>query len=78
MSSRHVYRWLYTLFLAVDANFRLTLKDKGLKDIALGPGWAYQVEETRFQNHITSILDQREVTFATPISRQNLLMSYVD
>jgi hypothetical protein len=59
--SSHLYRWLYTLFLAVDANFRLSLKDKGLTDIELGPGWSHQVEETRFQNHVATILDQTEV-----------------
>jgi hypothetical protein len=59
--SSHRYRWLYTLFLAIDANFRLSLKDKGLTDIELGPGWAYQVEETRFQTHVANMLDQKEV-----------------
>jgi hypothetical protein len=39
----------------------MSLKDKGLKDIELGPGWAYHVEETRYQNHIATILDQKEV-----------------
>jgi hypothetical protein len=74
----HLHRWLYTLFLAVDANFRLSLKDKGLKDVELGPGWAYQVEETRFQNHIANILDQQEVPRIIALCRQNLLMFYID
>jgi len=61
LKSDYLFRWLYTLFLAFDANFRLSLKDKGFNDIELGPGWAYQVEETQYQNHVATILDQQEV-----------------
>ncbi|THH18836.1 hypothetical protein EUX98_g8889 [Antrodiella citrinella] len=45
-------RWLYTLFLMVDANFKLKLKDRGIQDIELAPGWAYYVNESKFQAHI--------------------------
>lgn len=47
--------------MAIDANFRLGLKDKGLRDVELAPGWAYFVEETRFQHHVKTHLDQKEV-----------------
>lgn len=55
------YRWLYTLFLAVDVNFRSGLKDKGIHDPELAPGWAYFVEESRYQAHLKNHLDQEEV-----------------
>jgi hypothetical protein len=54
-------RWLYTLFLAMDANYRCGLKDKGLQDIWLAPGWAYFVEQQCYMSHISNYLDQQEV-----------------
>lgn len=55
-------RWLYTLFLAVDANYRLGLKDKKLRDVWLAAGGAYYVEQTRFLDHVQNYLDQEEVS----------------
>jgi hypothetical protein len=51
-----------TQFLSVDANFKCGLKDKGLRDIELAPGWAYMVEEGHFQAHIANYYDQQEVS----------------
>ena len=47
-------RWLYTLFLMVDANFKLLLKDKGIEDIELAPGWAYFVNDEKYQAHLNA------------------------
>ncbi|TDL13597.1 hypothetical protein BD410DRAFT_735152, partial [Rickenella mellea] len=41
--------WIYTLMVSVDANFRLKLKDRGIKDPELGSGWAYFVEKNKYQ-----------------------------
>ncbi len=38
--------------LSLDANFRLKCKDRGIKDVRLGNGYAYLVEEERFKSHI--------------------------
>ena len=46
------HSWLYTLFLMIDANFRLKLKDRGINDTFLGPGWAYIVEDSKFKEHL--------------------------
>jgi hypothetical protein len=54
-------RFLYTLFLAVDANFKLKCKDRGIHDPELAPGWASFVEEGRYQEHIAQYVDQPEV-----------------
>lgn len=54
-------RFLYTLFLAVDANFKLKGKDRGIDDLELAPGWASFVEEVRYQEHIVQYVDQAEV-----------------
>lgn len=54
-------RWLYTQFLAVDANFKLKLKDRGFQDIELAPGWAYFVEEESYQDAVNKLRDETEV-----------------
>lgn len=56
-----IVRFLYTLFLAVDANFKLKGKARGLKDIELMPGWAFCVEETAYQKHLLDYVDEPEV-----------------
>ncbi|KAG6808040.1 hypothetical protein H0H92_005612 [Tricholoma furcatifolium] len=55
-----IIRWLYTLFLAIDANFKLRLKNRGLSDTELAPGWAYYVEDSAYQNHLKNYIDQPE------------------
>jgi hypothetical protein len=52
---------MYTLFLAVDANFKLKRKNCGISDPELAPGWASFVEEGGYQNHISNYVDQPEV-----------------
>ena len=47
------FRWLYSLFLAVDANFRLKLKNRKIKDLEIGSGWAYFVENVQYLQHIS-------------------------
>ncbi|PIL29361.1 hypothetical protein GSI_09412 [Ganoderma sinense ZZ0214-1] len=54
-------KWLYTLFLMMDANFRARCKDRGFDDIELAPGWAYYVEEKTYQAHILSRANEKEV-----------------
>ena len=60
--SSNLFRWLYSLFLALDANFRLKLKDRNINDPELGSGWAYFVENQRYINHISQATDDTEVT----------------
>jgi hypothetical protein len=55
------YRYLYTQFLAIDANFKLRLKERGINDPELSPGWAYFVQEEGYQNFIKDHVDQPEV-----------------
>lgn len=56
------FRWLYTYFLAVDANFRLKLKNRGINDPEIGSGWSYFVESKQFNKHVSqTTLDEPEV-----------------
>ncbi|KDQ54200.1 hypothetical protein JAAARDRAFT_60933 [Jaapia argillacea MUCL 33604] len=44
--------WLFTLYLAINANFRQKSKDCSVIDVELTPGWAYFVEENGYQQHL--------------------------
>ncbi|KIL68676.1 hypothetical protein M378DRAFT_184632 [Amanita muscaria Koide BX008] len=54
-------RFLYTLFLAVDANFKLKQKSRGILDPELYPGWAYFINEGPYQDFINDYTDQPEI-----------------
>ncbi|KAJ7257694.1 hypothetical protein C8J57DRAFT_1436922 [Mycena rebaudengoi] len=53
-------RFLYALFLAMDANFRLKRKDVSSeeKDPGLGPGWAFFCEVKAYMDHVKQHWDQ--------------------
>lgn len=57
-------RWLHSLFIAIDANFRLKLKTRGIKDPELGSGLAYFVNTTKFGAHLKSHVDEDEVSIS--------------
>jgi hypothetical protein len=53
------FRWLYALFIAIDANFRLTRKavSNDKTDPGLGSGWAYFVEEKPYKDHLATFVN---------------------
>ena len=54
--------WLYTLYLAMDANFRLKLHNRGVQnDPELGGGWGYFVNDPDYQAVMVTFGDQEEV-----------------
>ncbi|KAJ8596339.1 hypothetical protein M405DRAFT_702942, partial [Rhizopogon salebrosus TDB-379] len=55
-------RFLYSLFLYMDANFRLQnrMRSSNEKDPALGPGWSYFVNSDRYHEHIQKYISQEE------------------
>ncbi|PPR07940.1 hypothetical protein CVT24_001008 [Panaeolus cyanescens] len=53
--------YLYTLFVAVDANFKLKGKDRGLEDVELAPGWGAFVEENQYQQYISQYEAEPEI-----------------
>lgn len=67
-----MYRWLYCLFLAIDANFRLKLKVRGIKDPELGSGLAYFVNITRFQEHLKNHTNEDEVSLSVSSVYNNI------
>ncbi|TDL16254.1 hypothetical protein BD410DRAFT_731572 [Rickenella mellea] len=56
-------QWLYTLILAMDANFRLKRRKSSSNaiDPGLGTGLAYFVEDIEFRSHIAKYVDQPEI-----------------
>jgi hypothetical protein len=52
MSRSHFFRFLYTLFIAVDANFKLKSKDRGIEDIELSAGGGCFVETDPYEKHL--------------------------
>lgn len=56
----HSCRWLYHLFLGIDANFQLKCKDisNEKSDPSLSKGWSYFVKETNFKKHLSEHINQ--------------------
>lgn len=47
-----VISWLNTLYLGIDACFKLKLKDRGFSDPDLGTSLAYMVNNNRYRDHL--------------------------
>jgi hypothetical protein len=65
-------RWLYALFLAIDANFRLKRKlvSNSARDPGLSKGWAYFVEEYSYKEFLSERIDMpQEVSTPSVLSR---------
>lgn len=57
-------RFLYTLMIAVDANFRLKRRmvSNNSRDPAISSGSAYFVEDEPYREHILNYADQEDVS----------------
>ncbi|TDL14069.1 hypothetical protein BD410DRAFT_687969, partial [Rickenella mellea] len=58
-------RFKYALFLAMDANFKLKLKERGIKDAPLGDGWGYFVPSVPYKDHLATYKGQQEICETT-------------
>lgn len=68
------------LVLAIDANFRLKSKDRGVKnDSALGPGWGYLVEPNAYHEQLEiqgeNDIHKIEVSLASKCRFHNLILT---
>ena len=54
-------RFLYTLFLAIDGNFKLKGKERNIQDVELMPGWGAYVPPVEYKAHVDNYVDQPEV-----------------
>lgn len=55
-------RWLYSYFLAVNANFRLKLKSRGISNPKIGSGWSYFVGNEEYGKHVSQKNTEMEVS----------------
>lgn len=72
-------RWLYTLFLALDANFRMSRKgvSSAQRDPGLVQGQAYFVDETAFAAHLEAHKDQRQEVMSFSPILQHMSLIYL-
>ncbi|KAJ7705144.1 hypothetical protein B0H16DRAFT_1747395 [Mycena metata] len=58
------YQFLYIMFLAMDACFRLKrrLVSSERKDPSLGSGWSYLVESGPYREYLLTVTDQKEMS----------------
>lgn len=52
--------WIYAQFIAIDANFRLKLKNRLINDPELGSGWSYFVENSAYTRHVNENAGEEE------------------
>ena len=57
-------RWLYSLFITIDTNFRLKLKTCGIMDPEFGSGLAYFVNAGKFAAHLKNHTDEGDVSIS--------------
>ncbi|EIN10007.1 hypothetical protein PUNSTDRAFT_133777 [Punctularia strigosozonata HHB-11173 SS5] len=50
--------WMYTLFIAIDACFKLKLRNRGFTAPPLGDGLSYFVKEEKYREHLDSCSDE--------------------
>ncbi|KAI0045474.1 hypothetical protein FA95DRAFT_1473414, partial [Auriscalpium vulgare] len=56
-------RWKHAMFLAMDANFKMKLKNRGLVDTELSPGWSYFVEQKEYGAHCAKYQHEPEIKY---------------
>lgn len=56
--------FIYTLFVAIDTNFRLkrcTISNE-TRDPALGSGWGYFVSDHEYREYLLGVADQKDMS----------------
>lgn len=54
--------WLNTLYLSMDANFKLKQKERGFNDPPLSNGLLFMVENGKLQTHLTDCLKKHLIS----------------
>jgi len=52
-----LYRFLYQLYVAIDANFKLKAKNRGTKAVMLSDSYAYIVQDADYASHLSKSMD---------------------
>jgi hypothetical protein len=64
-------RFMYSLLLAIDANFKLKHKNRKFNDVPLADGFAYFVQSEAYMNHLSQHDDPKEVCLILHIKLYN-------
>lgn len=56
------------LMLAIDANFKLKMKDRDAKNTFMGDGWAFFVSQEAYAEHINNNTNTEEVCGSTTMT----------
>jgi len=67
-----LFRYLYILYLAIDANFKLKGKDRKITNIDLTLGLGAFVNEGQYQDFIKDYVDQPEVSLHVKLTLSDL------
>ena len=67
-------RWIHAQFIAVDANFKLKLKNRKIEDPELGSGWSYFVENSKYTHHVANNPHENDVRSICSLFKQSGLM----
>ena len=60
--TEYLNSWIYSLFLMLDATFRMKLRSKVAKnDVALGDGQSFFVSDGPYKEHLKDVIDEKEV-----------------
>ena len=51
------HRFLYQLYVAIDVNFKLKAKNRGMKAVKLSDGYAYFVQDADYAHHLSKNTD---------------------
>ena len=54
-----LYRFLYQLYVAIDANFKLKAKNRGADAVVLSDGFAYIVQDADYAAHLSKSTDDK-------------------
>jgi hypothetical protein len=64
------HRFLYQLYVAIDANFKLKAKNRGAKAVVLSDGYGYVVQDADYACHLSKNTDDmKEVSSVLPYFR---------
>lgn len=53
-------RFLYRLFVAIDANFKLKLKERSFQPVLLSDGWAFFVPDGPYGAHLKNNTEEED------------------
>jgi hypothetical protein len=67
-------RFLYQLYIAIDANFKLKAKNRGAKAVNISDGYAYFVQDADYVAHLSKNTDDMKEVRSVPVLSFGILI----